>query len=89
MHGAAAAAWLAMPAGVPGSIHYTTDGSTPTASGSPRFTSAFPLHTPMTVVAARAFGVAEGTATPLSVFRFFAVGARQRSLNEAAAGDPS
>jgi hypothetical protein len=71
VHGAATA-WLALPAGGPGVVRFTLDGSLPTAT-SPRYSSPISLHL-NTTVTARAVGVAAGVATPSSVFKYFAVG---------------
>ena len=70
IHGAATA-WLALPAGAPGVIRFTLDGSAPTVS-SPRYTTAINLRANATVTA-QAFGVAKGTVSPPSVFRYFVV----------------
>ena len=68
IHGGATA-WLALPAGVPGVIRVTLDGSLPTGS-SPRYTTGIPLRG-NTTVTARMFGAAEGVAAPVSVFKYF------------------
>ena len=69
--------WLSLPAGVPGTIRYTLDGSVPTES-SQRYVAAIALRA-NTTVTAKAFGAAAGVATPPSVFVYF-TDATQRLL---------
>ena len=73
IHGGVASVWLALPRGVVSSatIRYTLDGSTP-APSSARYVSPLPLRGNVTV-AARAFGLPAGVATPPSVFKYFSL----------------
>ena len=63
--------WLALAAGARGTIRYTLDGSAPTVASALYAAGALLPLSRNTTLSAKAFGVADGVATPISVWRYF------------------